>query len=121
MNAIRLMSALATACGLVMLATAAHAGTQVSGKVQTILSAAGAGGAPGNADLRVQLDGVTTFCPGVTDGSWAFINSNDANFKGILAAITTAYAMGKTLTVYTVPGAVGASTFCQIAWVQVSG
>jgi hypothetical protein len=56
----------------------------------------------GNADTRVYLVGYPAMCnaPGVPDAGWAFINSNNPNYKGILANILTAYALGKTVTFY---------------------
>jgi hypothetical protein len=121
MNATRLTSALAMACGLLMLANAAHAANQVTGTVRTTQTVAGAAGAPGNGDFRVWLNNVPSICPGATDETFAFINSTDPDFKAVVAAVTMAYAMGKQLTIYTVPGPISTGTYCQIGWVMVNG
>ena len=97
------------------------ADSQVTGTVQSMMSVGGLGSAPGNADLRIWLNGVTTICPGATDPTWAYINSNDPNFKGVLATISTAYAMGKQLTLNTRLSLVGNGSYCQIVWATVSG
>ncbi len=117
MNASRLVSAAALSCGLLTIATTAHAVTAVTGTVQQMQSVGGGANAPGNGDLRIWINGVSSMCPGAIDGTWAFINSNDPNFKGVLTTITTAYVMGKPLTLYNIPSTIGAGAYCQIAWV----
>jgi hypothetical protein len=108
-------------CGLLSLAAAAQADTQVTGTVQMMQSLGGLASAPGNADLRIWLNGLPPICPGATDTSWAYINSNDPNFKGVLATVSMAYAMGKSLTMVTRLTPIGAGNYCQIVSVMVSG
>ena len=113
---------LALACSLATVPPFARADDpQVSGTVQKMMSVGGLGSAPGNADLRVWLNGVNTVCTGANDASWAYINANDPNFKGVAATISTAYAMGKPLMMATRLSAVGNGNYCQIVWVIVSG
>jgi len=110
--------------GLVCLLASVHAlanGTPSVGTISRLDAVGSAGSAPGNADTRVYLNGVTTFCPGSPDASWAFINANDANYKGVLATLMLAYATGKTVVVYAVPAQIGTTTFCQISWINVVG
>ena len=112
MKATRWMSGFGLACGLFAFASAARADTQVTGTVQSMMSVGGLGAAPGNGDLRVWLTGLPTICPGATDPTWAYINSNDPNFKGVLATISQAYAMGKSLTVDSRLSALGGGNYC---------
>ena len=107
--------------GCLLAMQAASAVSIITGTITEIDTTSSLGGAPGNGDLRVFLGG-TTFCPGTSDGSWGFVNANDANYKGVLATVLFAYGTGKQVTVYTRPGPiVGAGTYCQITWVQVHG
>lgn len=88
----------------------------VTGTVAQI-SAVGSGeGAPGNYDIRVYLVGVSTICNGAANSGWAYINANDANFKGILSILELAVATGKTVSVYTNVVAQG----CQIGYVSIN-
>lgn len=96
-------------------------GTPSTGTISRLDAVGSAGGAPGAGDTRVYLNGISTFCPGAVDGSWAYINANDANYKGVLSGLMMAYAMGKTVTIYAVPAQLGTATFCQISWINIVG
>ena len=86
----------------------------VIGKIAQIDDVGGSAGAPGNYDFRVTLEGVPTFC---TDGSpWGYINSNDANFKGLAAMLLMAQATGKSVRIFTTKTA---SAYCQIGYIVV--
>ncbi len=99
------------------------ADSSVTGTISELDTATGLGGAPGNGDLRVFINGVSSFCPlNGGDATWAFINANDANYKAAVATLSMAYATGKQTTIYTRPGVItGAGTYCQISWIQVHG
>jgi hypothetical protein len=116
----KLQRFVAMAC-LVASAQAFANGTPSTGTIWRMDAVGSAGSAPGNADTRVYLNGVSTFCPGSPDPSWAFINANDANYKGVLATLMMAYATGKSVTIYAVPAQIGTTTFCQISWINVIG
>ena len=86
----------------------------VVGKISQIDGVGGSAGAPGNYDFRVTLEGAPTFC---TDGQpWGYVNSNDANFKGLTAMLLMAQATGKSVRIYTTKTA---PVFCQIGYVIV--
>ena len=107
------------ALGLVfaMAATSASAwdGT-TTGKITQIRGVGGLGGAPGNYDVRVYLDGQTTLCSGGADSAWGYINVGDANYKGLLAMLLMAQASGKTVTLYTNKDT---ASYCQIGYVAI--
>lgn len=73
-----------------------------AGKVIKVSLIGGGGGAPGNFDARVTLDSGTSvsYCDGNNSSNWGYINTNDANYKGVLAGILTAYALGKPVHFY---------------------
>lgn len=101
-----------------LLASVAQAAdTTVVGTIQTMQSLGSLAAAPGNADLRIYLNGVSTVCPGASDATWGYINANDGNFKGVLATISMAYAMGKPITMVKRPSPIGSGTYCQIVMV----
>ena len=117
---IRLMSGLALA-SLLTLAQPAYADTEVTGTVLKIMTVSSFSGAPGNGDLRVTLNGVSTVCPGAADPTWGFINANDANFKGIMATVALAYSLGKPIVVgsklETIPNA---GSYCGITYIYLA-
>lgn len=90
----------------------------VSGTISRLDGVGGSAGAPGNYDFRVYLKGVTTSFCNSSGNNWGYINSDDANYKGLVALLTMAYATGKTVTLYTTKAASG---YCQIGYVSVSG
>lgn len=110
------------ASALVLSTTAiAQSQTRVQGTIWRVDVISGAGGAPGNYDARVYLNGVSSFCPGATDATWAYLNSSDQNYKSILAAMMFAYGAWKTLVVYAEPITSGSATFCRIDWINIVG
>ena len=72
----------------------------------------------GNFDLRIYLTDMPTICsaPGIIDSSWGYMNSSDPNYKGVMSVLLTAYAMGKSVTLYTTKGSGG---YCQIGCVAM--
>jgi len=111
-------------CAAACLAASAQVLAQATSSTGTIsrMDAVGsAGGAPGNADTRVYLNGVSRLCTGSSDASWAFINVNDANYKGVLATLMLAYGTGKSVVINAIPAQVGTGTYCQITWINVIG
>lgn len=72
----------------------------------------------GNYDLRVYLDNASSMCTGGLDPTWSYINANDANYKGLLSMVLTAYTAGKTITVYANKRENG---YCQIGYIAISG
>lgn len=87
-----------------------------TGKIAQIRGVGGLGGAPGNYDVRVYLDGQSMLCPGATDPSWGYINISDPNYKALLAMLLMAQASGKAVTLYTNKDATG---YCQIGYIAV--
>jgi len=79
----------------------------VSGKIAAINGVGSASGAPGNYDIRVYIEGQPTICAGATDPGWGYINTSDANYKGLLAMLLMAQVSGKTVTLYTLKGPAG--------------
>ena len=100
----------------------ATADTARSGRIVRMDAVAAAGGAPAGFDTRVYLDGISDLCPGATESTWAYINANDANYKGVLATLLLAYATGKAVVIYSNPIQVSqGGVFCQIKWINVVG
>ncbi len=96
----------------------AHAQQQANtGKVSQIDAVAGAGGAPGNYDFRVFLVGNPTLCAAPNQPYWAYVNTNDANYKTITSLVTVALLTGKTIVLHAAPAANG---YCQITYLAVS-
>ena len=115
----RIRFASAVTCGVLALAAPAYADdAMITGTVKTLQSLGSLASAPGNADFRVYLTGLPAVCPGANDPTWAYINANDANFKGVVATVTTAYAMGKPVTIRSRLTTIGAGQYCQIVWVM---
>ena len=73
------------------------------------------GGAPGNFDLRVTLVGAPILCTGGT--TWAYVNSNEANYQATVAAVMAAKATGNALTIYSNRDA---NNYCRIGYLVVS-
>ncbi len=96
--------------------TCAHAwdGT-VSGKISQLHTVPAAG----NADTRVFLVGVPAICnaQGVADASWGYVNSTTPNYKGMLANLLTAYALNKTVTLFSTKSSIG---YCEIGYMVMS-
>ncbi|SHN39655.1 hypothetical protein [Rhizobacter sp. OV335] len=112
----RSIAAALMAFGLAATSSAA----EIAGTVSRIMVVTANAGAPGNADLRVYLSGVTA-CSGATDPNWAFLNLTDPNYKGVLATVLTAQTTGKTLMMGTQLAAVGSGSYCQILYVYLIG
>jgi len=89
----------------------------VSGKIGQIHGVGSAGGAPGNFDLRIFLEGNPDLCAGATDPKWAFINSNEANYQGMLSLILMAQTTGRNVTLYTVKAQNG---YCQLGYIAIA-
>lgn len=103
------------------LATTAYAAdSEVVGTVAGMSSYSSLGGAPGNADLRFWLNGITAVCPGATDGAWAYINVSDADYKGVFGTVSLAYALGKPLDIVTRLTAIGNGNYCQVVRVSLA-
>lgn len=47
--------------------------------------------------FRITLGGISSMCNG---GGFAFLNEADSNYRTYTAALMMAYAMGKTVTIY---------------------
>lgn len=107
------------ALALAALSTFAHADTAVSGTVRELSAVSGAGHAPGNQDIRVVLNNVSSMCPATTDSSWAYINADDPNFKGIVTMLSLGLATGKPVTIYSNPATTPYGSFCLMTWVHV--
>lgn len=88
---------------------------EVIGRVAQVHVITGASGAPGAYDVRVYIENQPTICTGGPD--WGYINSNDANYKGLMAALLMAQASGKTIKMFTVKSAAG---YCQIGYLIVT-
>jgi hypothetical protein len=58
----------------------------------------GPGGAPGNYDVRVYLTGYPIMCSGGAE--WAYLNSTDANYNTLSAALMMAKATGSNVRVF---------------------
>jgi hypothetical protein len=89
----------------------------VSGKIGQLEGVGSAGGAPGNYDLRIYLAGKSDICVGATDPKWAFINSNEANYQGMLSLILMAQTTGRNVTLYTVKAQNG---YCQLGHIAIA-
>jgi hypothetical protein len=88
----------------------------IGGKIIRIDGVGGGGGAPGNFDARIYLENVSAAC-GSNTASWAYINSNDANYKGLLAMLLMAQASGKSVTLHTNKDTQG---YCQIGFLTIA-
>jgi len=88
----------------------------ISGRVIQINGVGGSAGAPGNFDARIFLEGQPTAC-GPNSPSWGYINSNDANYKGLLAMLLMAQASAKVVTLYTNKDSLGN---CQTGYLAVA-
>jgi hypothetical protein len=86
----------------------------VSGKIGQLEGVGSAGGAPGNYDLRIYLEGKPDICPG---GKWAYINSNEANYQGMFSLILMAQTTGRNVTLYTVKAQNG---YCQLGHIAIA-
>jgi len=89
---------------MIICANANAAITSYTGLVSTILTVGSGGGAPGNQDLRITLQGVATQCNGTP---WSYINTSDANYNAIVASILAARTMGVPVSLYTSPDSTG--------------
>lgn len=85
------------------------------GAISSLDVVGGAGGAPGNYDFRVFLMHSPVMCS--SGSNWAFINSTDANYRAIVSTLTTAFALGKSVSIYTIL----AQGQCQIGYVSIVG
>lgn len=85
------------------------------GRIAQIHMISGASAAPGLYDVRVYIDNQPTICTGGPD--WGNINSSDAYYKGLMAALLMAQALGKTINMFTVKSAAG---YCQIGYLVVA-
>lgn len=68
----------------------------------------------GNLDFRIYLTSGALMCTG--GQAFAYVNEADANYKGFVAALLQASALGKTVTIFstTVGG------WCHIGYVSVA-
>lgn len=73
--------------------------------------------ANGIYDLRVTLTNVNTMCTG-SAYSFAYLNTTDENYKGVLASLLMAYSTGKLAFIYTMKDA---NNFCKIGYVSIYG
>jgi hypothetical protein len=111
-------------CALALLfgnrAACAQVTTESTGVIARMMVVAGPGGAPGNADLRIWLAGSPVLCSGgVTDATWAFLNSNDPNHKAVQAMAMLAYSSNKPVTISAWPAALNGGTYyCQLRWLS---
>ena len=114
---------IACCAALLTLASAHATDGSVTGTIARVDAVGQAAGAPGNADTRVYLAGISNVCPGALDPAWAYINANDANYKGVLATLLAAWSMGKSVTINSRATALaaGGPLFCQITWINVVG
>lgn len=69
---------------------------------------------PSNFETRVYLANTTAICS--SGQNWGYLNSSDANYKGVLAILLTAYVAGKRVTVYTM----SEGGYCHIHYVVMS-
>lgn len=92
-------------------AAEAQSYVSVSGQVSQIMIVAGAGGAPGNYDFRVLLQGNPVQCNGQT---WSYVNVSDPNYKGIVAGILSARAANQTVNLNLIQDGAG---YCQIGYI----
>lgn len=104
------MKILTTSIALLACADVSATATPVniSGQVSQDIIVGSAGGAPGNYDFRVFLQGNPAQCNGVT---WSFVNTNDANYQAIVASIYTARSLGVPVTLSVIQTSTG---YCQI-------
>ncbi len=120
MKTIRCAFAGVVACSLITLGSTARADdTIVTASVQALQSLGGLANVPGNADFRVYLQGVSA-CPGANDPTWAYINANDPNYKVVVSTASTAYAMGKPVTIMSRLTTIGDGKYCQIVWLMTA-
>jgi hypothetical protein len=73
-----------------------------------------------NGDLRVMLTGTPALCTSAINPTWAFINISQANFKGTSATLMMAYALNKTVTLYSNISSAPLAGYCQIGYVMVT-
>jgi hypothetical protein len=75
----------------------AHATTgTTSGQIGGFVLVTGAGGAPGDLDLRVSLVGSTVFCNSKT---FAYLNQSDVNYQTTVANLLTARTAGISVAI----------------------
>jgi hypothetical protein len=90
---------------------------EVRGKIYSIESVPGGN----NADLRVILQGSPAMCASTTSPTYfAFINISDANFKGTSATLMMAYALNKTVFVFSNISNTAPVGYCRIGFVTVT-
>lgn len=72
-----------------------------------------------NYELRVHLGGLT-ICNHInpTLNTWGYLNSSDPNYKVTVANLMLAYALGKSVTIFTMNDA---GVGCHIHYVSVYG
>jgi hypothetical protein len=104
--------------GLIAVTTGARAWDgAVTGKIDAIESTA----ANGNADVRVYFVGRPNLCTGPNVPTMAFINTMDPNYKSMHATLLMAYALNKTVTLYSTIAITPPVGYCQIGFISVSG
>ena len=89
----------------------------ITGTVTQMFTDTSLSGAPGAADFRIQMGG-QTFCTGAASGTFAFVNSDDANYKAVVSIVEMAVALGKPLTVSSRLSPLGSLSLCKITSVQ---
>ncbi len=104
------------AAGLTVCAPAAMAwdGT-VTGTITALDSVANEAN---NYELRVYVSGASVYCTTTATYAqgFAYMNSGDVNFKGMLAVLLTAYSTGKQVTLFMMNDA---SAGCHLHYAQV--
>lgn len=69
----------------------------------------------GNRAFRVYLENEPPMCGNAN--SWAYVDTDDANYQGFVATLTSAFMGGKTVRIYAEPDTRG---HCQIYYVLVT-
>jgi hypothetical protein len=86
------MNAMLTGVAILCSSMSSLAGFPVaSGQIDTLYAAQGT-----NYAFRVYLTGVSPLCAG--GGAWAYTNVADDNYKVYVSTLTTAYAMGRPIS-----------------------
>lgn len=91
----------------------------VSGAILQYDVVTSVGGAPHNFAFRVYLTGRPALCTGNVNGNntWAYVNSDEANYSALVAAIISAKALGSQVRIYS---NIDSSGYCHIGYVMVT-
>jgi hypothetical protein len=96
----------------IVVAAPAFAYTDVQGQIAMVEVVGSGAGAPGNFDLRVFLTGYPVLCNGQ---NWAYINTTDTNYQGLLASVLMAKATGATVTLHVYPS----GSYCALGYLDI--